>query len=284
MRKKIAFVVRKRKLRYGPIATAVKNTGLVNLISMWEQFRFNNYELVILFNNLFPQIKRVHSAPVVWWMNDLRKPEDLKPAPPFNFDAIFLCQKEYLQDYADTFGKPVYYMPQCGIESPCTEGRKIEWDVVFMGSTENNVYHNDRAELLEALSRNFRLKLISGEKNTRDQVWLYNQTPFSVSVSLPIIGYTSNRLYNILSSGGFALVRYFPEIERLFENHKHLVWFHDANEAVELMEYYRKNEGQCRKIRENGRELYFQKHSAQERVLNMYDIMTGKEQEFRGYL
>lgn len=284
MRKKVAFVVRKRKFRYGPIANAVRNTGLVDLISMGEQYRFDKYEVVILFNNKFPQIKRKHSTPVVWWMNDLRKPKDLQPGPPYNFDKIFLCQKSDKQDYIDTFGAPVHYMPQCGIEVSCKKGRKIDWDIVFIGSTENNIYHNDRAELLKALASNFRLKCINGEKNTCDQVWIYNQTPFSISVSLPVTGYTSNRLYNILSSGGFAVVRYFPEIEQLFENHKHLVWFHDTHEAVEIMKYYSKNEEQCRRIREKGRELYYRKHSARERILNMYDIVMGREHEFRGYL
>lgn len=284
MRKKIAFVVRKRKFRYGPIATAVKNTGLVDLISMREQYKFDRYEMVILFNNIFPRIRRKHAVPVVWWMNDLRNPEDLKPTPPYNFDTIFLCQQSARQAYVDAFEKPVYYMPQCGIESCCRKGRAIEWDIVFLGSTENNAYHHDRTELLETLARNYRLRLISGEKNTRDQVWLYNQTPFSLSISLPVTGYTSNRLYNILASGGFAVVRYFPEIERMFENHKHLVWFHDPREAVDLMNHYMKNEEQCRKIRENGRQLYYQKHSARERVLNMYDIVTGMTQDFRGYL
>ncbi|SHO42565.1 glycosyltransferase family protein [Desulfopila aestuarii] len=284
MRKKIAFAVSKKKFRYGPIATAVKNTGLVDLIPMNKQHLFDNYELVIFFYNKLPMIYKKHSTPVVWWMNDLREAEELKNSADVNFDAIFLCQTEALQQYSDLFGVPSYYMPQCGIESSCLKGRKIDWDVVFLGSTENNEYHHDRAAILEALSRKFKVHLISGEKNTRDQVWLYNQTPFSLSISLPVAGYTSNRLYNILSSGGFALVRHYPEIEQMFENHKHLVWFHEPDEAAELMQYYSNNTDKCKEIRESGRRLYFQKHSARERILNMSDIISGMESTFRGFL
>lgn len=284
MRKKIAFAVSKRKLTYGPIATAVKNTGLVDIIPMSRQDLFDNYELVIVFFNKLPIVAKKHSTPVVWWMNDLREAGELRSNVPTFLDAIFLCQTAGQQQYSETFGVPCHYMPQCGIESTCVKGRKIEWDIVFLGSTENNTYHHDRAAILDALSRNHRVHLISGEKNTRDQVWIYNQTPYSLSISLPVAGYTSNRLYNILSSGGFALVRHFPEIEQLFENHKHLVWFNDPLEAAELMDYYAKNPDACQKIREAGRQLYFENHSARERILNMVDIVVGKAGEFRGYL
>lgn len=81
-----------------------------------------------------------------------------------------------------------------------------------------------------------------------------------------------------------CLVRHFPEIEQLFENHKHLVWFNDPLEAAELMDYYAKNPDACQKIREAGRQLYFENHSARERILNMVDIVVGKAGEFRGYL
>jgi len=284
MRKKIAFAVSKKKFRYGPIATAVKNTGLVDLIPMNKQHLFDNYELVIFFYNNFPVIHKNHSTPVVWWMNDLREAEELRNSTEVNFDAIFLCQTAALQEYSELFGVPSYYMPQCGIESSCLKGRKIDWDIVFLGSTANNEYHHDRAAILEALSAKYKVHLISGEKNTTDQVWLYNQTPFSLSISLPVAGYTSNRLYNILSSGGFALVRHYPEIEQMFENHKHLVWFHEPDEAVELIQYYSNNRDKCNDIRESGRRLYFQKHSARERVLNMFDIISGTESTFRGFL
>ena len=284
MRKKIAFVVSKRKFRYGPIATAVKNTGLVDLIPMSKQHLFDNYELVIVFYNKLPIIREKHTTPVVWWMNDLREADELVSSTPTYFDSIFLCQTAGLQQYTETFGVPCYYMPQCGIESSCVKGRTIDWDIVFLGSTENNTYHHDRSAILEALSAKYRVHLISGEKNTNDQVWIYNQTPFSLSVSLPVAGYTSNRLYNILSSGGFALVRYFPEIEQMFENHKHLVWFHEPLEAAELIDFYSKNEKEYGNIRENGRKLYFKKHSSRERILNMFDIIQGREHTFRGYL
>lgn len=284
MSKKIGFAVSKRKWTYGPIATAVNNTGLVDLIPKGREHLFDRYDLVIVFYNNFPKIQKKHPTPVVWWMNDLREAEELRSAAPNHFDAIFLCQTAALADYAKTFGVPCHYMPQCGIESSCVKGRSITWDIVFLGSTANNAYHHDRNAILETLGKHHRVQLISGEKNTRDQIWIYNQSPFSLSISLPVDGYTSNRLYNILSSGGFALVRHFPGIERLFENHKHLVWFHDATEALEIIRYYTAHPADAQKIREAGRKLYFQKHSARERVLNMQQIMSGAVSDFNGFL
>jgi len=284
MRKKIAFAVSKRKRTYGPIATAMRNTGLVDLIPMSSEHMFDKYEMVIVFYNKFPKIQKKHSTHVVWWMNDLREADELTSSAPIHFDAIFLCQTAAKNQYAATFGVPCHYMPQCGIESSCVKGRPIDWDVVFLGSTANNTYHHDRAAILDTLENNYKVHLISGEKNTRDQVWIYNQTPFSLSISLPVDGYTSNRLYNILSSGGFALVRHFPGIEQLFENHKHLVWFQDPLEALEIIKHYTSHPSDCQKIRAAGRELYYRKHSARERVLNMHKIISGAEADFNGYL
>jgi hypothetical protein len=47
--------------------------------------------------------------------------------------------------------------------------------------------------------------------------------------------YFSNRTFLTLGCGGFHLTHYVPQLERVFENGKHLVWFRDEDEALQLI-------------------------------------------------
>jgi|GEM_PF-4374037 len=51
-------------------------------------------------------------------------------------------------------------------------------------------------------------------------------------------GFTSGRTFRTLMSGAFLLIRYFPGIENIFVNHRHLVWFHSDAEGLRSIEYY----------------------------------------------
>jgi hypothetical protein len=64
--------------------------------------------------------------------------------------------------------------------------------------------------------------------------------------------YFSNRTWFVLGCGGFLLTRYVPGLERLFANHEHLCWFHDADEARELARFYLAQEDARRTIAEAG--------------------------------
>lgn len=215
-------------------------------------------------------------------MCDLRTPKDLGNLSGRR-DAIFLCNTEYAKDYEQTYNAPVYYMPQCGMVGDIIPGRHILWDVSFIGNF-NAKWHHNRNEIITEIEKKYELMIISGNKFTRDSAWIYNQSPFNLSVSLDKRGYTSNRTYNILSSGGFCLTLMWPEIELLFENHKHLVWFETPEQAVELIEYYYNNPDKYDIIKEEGKKLYDLKHTPKHRILNMFGILEGKINGFEGYL
>src|SRR5262249_30519406 len=50
--------------------------------------------------------------------------------------------------------------------------------------------------------------------------------------------YFSNRTFLTLACGGFHLTHYVPELERMFTNRRHLVWFHSDDECLDLIRYY----------------------------------------------
>ena len=78
--------------------------------------------------------------------------------------------------------------------------------------------------------------------------------------------YWSNRIYQIIGSGGFYLTPYIKGLEKEFENGKHLVWVKSMDEMVEKIKYYLKNNKSREKIAKAGYELAHKKYKYADRV------------------
>lgn len=271
----------------GPIPRAIIDYALnndVDILGLQDDPDFDEYDSAVIFVNRSRQLPRsTGSCKTGWWMCDFRHPSELGNTD-VDLDAIFLCSEGLRRSYEKVYGASAYYMPQVGLIEPIKRGRPINWDVVFIGNVDPGKWHMNRMDILSGLQKKLSVKIVSQEKYTKDTRWLYNESPFCLSISPQAAGYTSNRTYNILSSGGFCLILWFPGIERLFENHKHLVWFDTPEEAYEIVEYYYRNPDKWRKIRENGYKLYKEKHTIQHRMDNMFEILEGKCNKFKGYL
>lgn len=294
---KVAVVYR---LPIGPIQASLALAGQAKGFDVLEMAKgkegippagksWDDYDILIYFHNNPPIFKT--SAKVLWWMCDLRDPKIIQSRDTAA-DKLFVCNLLYKDDYAEHFGKPSYYMPQCGNDAPVTDGRRIEEDVLFLGIVRGNKdfatsnpfdteklktlisareFHGNRSPVIKEIKKSRTVKVISREGLTPDQKYLYANALISLSVSLPVRGYTSNRLYNILSSGGFALVNWFPGIELLFENGQHLAWFKSPQEARELANFYAENVQERNRIAIQGRKLYQSRDTATHRL----DYMLG---------
>lgn len=240
-------------------------------------------DLVIAFTNNPSDLDKIHTGGKIgWWMNDLRPPTVFQ-RPKTDVSAVFLCNTGKLSSYADYYGTEAFYMPQSGHDLGVVPGRKVSRDAVFIGNFSSQ-YHAGRYGLIDALSEHMSIEVITGETYTKDQPWIYQQTPISLAYSDPEPGYTSNRLYNILASGGFCLTRHFPGIEDLFVNGQHLVWFNTAEEAVELAREYLAKPKKRAKIAAGGKALYDKAHTAGHRLDNMIDILSSKTDTFYGFI
>lgn len=72
-------------------------------------------------------------------------------------------------------------------------------------------------------------------------------------------GFTSVRMFRIMMSGAFVLVRYFPGIENLFENKKHIAWFHGDEEGLELIKFYLNDDKERERIAKQGKDFLLSK-------------------------
>jgi hypothetical protein len=263
----------------------------VDVFHINEEYNWDDYDALIWMNNRPPTVET--SAKIFWWMNDLRPPRNTTTTA----SVIGLCNKYFLLEYEDSFGVPTVYLPQCGNDTETVGDRDLHCDVVFLGDTGfpapyeglvqtpeltrlqigNREWGWNRMPVINALKdAGLFVAILSGERVTPDSKWLYQTTPISLSISLPAAGYTSNRMYNILSSRGFCLVAWFPGLEDLFENHKHLVWFRTLDEAAELAKHYLARPGERDKIREAGYVEYLANHTASSRVDTMLEAINAK--------
>ena len=74
-------------------------------------------------------------------------------------------------------------------------------------------------------------------------------------ITCEVEGYWSNRLWLTLGSGGFFLTAYVRGMEDFFENRKHLVWYHDEQECLNLAYEYLAKPVERRNIARRGYEL-----------------------------
>lgn len=259
---------------YGPMAQSIIDTGIE--VGSFKH-DLTGYDKAVLFCNDPSVVSDMHNGHIKigWWMCDLRPADMLQT---IDVEAVFLCNSEYLEDYSKKYNAPAYHVPQCGIDSyfPCED--KIDWNVLFIGNF-STTWHKNRHEIIDHIvgpSNALKLKIIIGDFYTRNQKYLYKNTPINLAISPQAKGYTSNRLFNILSSGGFCLTLWYPEIEKQFVNKKHLVWFKTKEEAVELINYYLAHPEEREKIAKQGNELYLKKHTAKKRLDEMFALLDKK--------
>ncbi len=304
----------------GPITRsllALAETRGIDKLFLTNGKDWDDYDALIYFHNKKPNIPATR-VKVGWWLCDLRAPEQVVGTNgPGKLDYVFLCNRLFLDDYADYYGAEAHHFPQCGNDLPVDEGRILTGDAVFIGAVSKSIepikdyldsggkiagltkqqvrdkecgnfgprpprtskrqsdrgYHSNRLPFLTLLQEHISVDIVKREGTTVDSKWLYQRAPISLALSPPVLGYTSNRLYNILSSKGFCLTMWFPGIEEMFENHKHLVWFRTPEEAVELATFYLARPEDRMKIQEAGYQEYLEKHTAAHRIDNMLKIM-----------
>lgn len=81
------------------------------------------------------------------------------------------------------------------------------------------------------------------------------------------------RIWDVLGAGGFLMTNYQAEIPALFEDGKDLVCFEDERELVQKATYYLAHDEERRTIAENGYQKVKKKHSYQERLTQMINII-----------
>lgn len=91
--------------------------------------------------------------------------------------------------------------------------------------------------------------------------------------SKTILSGIPQRVFDILSCGGFCLTNYQKEIAEYFEDGTELVMFYDETDLLNKVEYYLKHEEERKKIAENGYKKVLESFELKERVKMMVDYI-----------
>ena len=78
--------------------------------------------------------------------------------------------------------------------------------------------------------------------------------------------YFSNRTFLTLACRAFHLTRYVPGLEEVFQDGKHLAWYHDAEECIERIRHYLGAEDERLRIASQGHEFAMAHHQYRNRI------------------
>ncbi|MEM7164399.1 MAG: glycosyltransferase [Planctomycetota bacterium] len=206
-------------------------------------------------------------------------------------DVFFLTSTGQIQAYKEAGAKSVVYLHSGVDPDDHRRGRfkkRFQSDVAFIGKAN----FAERVDMITLLSQRVDLKVygarwdqygINATKETvgvRDfrRVCASAKIVFGMDKTVDQELYFSNRTWFVLGCGGFLLTRYVPRLEDLFANHRHLAWFRELDEAVELIDYYRKNDRAREQIQEEGFRFAHEHYPFDRMASNIRRVLFAGEQ------
>jgi len=184
-------------------------------------------------------------------------------------DYLFITNKTHIAILKSRGVKnPVYCMQGCDRDMHriiATRNNKWAAEVAFIGRPRQA----SRVEILQAINQKYELKTWGAPwqeygftcLKTRIYPAEFAKICFATKIilgcdqSFELEGYFSNRTWITLGCGGFLLTNYNPGLEDIFTKGKHLEWYHDPSECLELIAYYLKHEDRRKQIARTGYEF-----------------------------
>lgn len=203
--------------RHLPMEATVEEIGEPEvLIVIQSRYRKDWYET----------IAKCKAKKKILYFMDLRTPKEWNGTPEI-FDKVFLCSRGYVPLWNKLV--PTEWLPQATIQQP-TPPTGDNLGIVHIGGLDDK-YHSNRKEFLEGIEhtqineidRDKRAEVVAGQ-------WgIYGSSDFSIAISPDVEGYTSDRQYHIMGSGGCALSFDPGGLEHLKD---YALWFKNKKELL----------------------------------------------------
>ena len=160
--------------------------------------------------------------------------------------------------YFKKYGATSFFITQ-GIDpiffSPGKENKNKEIDVIFVGT------RTSKREKYVRFLRNHQISIVCfgvGWENKpifrSELVKQYRKSKIILNFIRGEIGFYL-RVFQVLGTGSFLLSEYSSDLKRIFDKTKHLDWFRNQEELLELIHYYLDNEQKREEIAKNGRKF-----------------------------
>ncbi len=121
-----------------------------------------------------------------------------------------------------------------------------------------------------------RIRVMGPANSLTEMPFIFRQSKINLNITTrSITSGLSQRIWDVLSCGGFLITNYQPEIDLYFKDGVHLVTYHSYEELLEKVRYYLDHEDERVKIARNGFNEVLQNGSVQMRVISMIQTITG---------
>lgn len=154
-------------------------------------------------------------------------------------------------------------------------------DIIFTGKLGHKKCGTDetRADLIQTLVQQYGMVIHGALDRPRINGLEYlrrisgAKVGLSINSSNDIRMYHSDRLINYLACGTFVLAKAVPDSNILFEDHKHICYFTTAEECVELLEYYLKQDVERGEIARRGMERAHTEFNCEKIARHVLDLI-----------
>ncbi|MBT6051433.1 MAG: hypothetical protein HOG49_31925 [Candidatus Scalindua sp.] len=158
----------------------------------------------------YDKIRKCKAKKKALYFMDLRTPESTQFPKDFPlneiYDKVFFNAKGIVQEWKDKYKIEAEWLPQGTIQQP-TPPTGENLGVVHIGDLENMTYHRNRKDFLEGIDfKNLNSSIRDERAEIVARQWgIYGSSDFSIAISPAVEGYTSDRFYHIMGSGGVAV-------------------------------------------------------------------------------
>lgn len=176
------------------------------------------------------------------------------------FDYLMVAQNDYVQLYKKDNLKNIIFITQVSPSTIAKNSTKI-YDVSFIGTPKA-----DRKEIIEYLHKNGVRVALFGSSNwtkypslkkiylgplpAEDYLKTVNQTKINICLSKNMLGipHMKGRFMEYAECFAFSLVEDNPQLRKLFQEGKEIIFFKSKEELLEKVKYYLKNEKERQRI------------------------------------
>lgn len=237
---------------------------LMNAPKLSSRIRDIKADVILVLKGELVDPLTIYSIPrhaVLWYQDDVLTKDQSKMEVnrlAWAFDKVYTFDKMAISVYEQLGAKnvsdlmlaasPEYHIP---MDLP------KDYDVGLVGSMFPR-----RLDLMDRVLPHYKRSFFGFDID--NFVKLTNRIKVNINRGMGDTG-IQQRVFEVLSCGGFLLTNEIPEEQKVFKDREHLVYYTDDN-ILDLIEYYLTHEKERKEIAENGRAEVLTKHTYRHRA------------------
>lgn len=221
---------------------------------------------------ILPYTPSALRKPLLTWVSDTHLGYDYRLGKAKQADYVFCAQKRAVDEFKRDGIKDPIWLPHAfePLAYPKFNLLTKKYDVCFVG----HVNSENRLEALDRLFKEFP-NFYYGQKRFEEASRKFAESKIVFNIAM--LGDTNMRCFEVLGSGSFLLTDRIPNIEELFEDGKHCVFYENLDDMIEKAKYYLKHDSEREKIAEAGYRHAMENHTMGHRVEKMLDIILSQK-------